>query len=161
MMFLDEQNCLTNKKFQFTQNVIIIMKNRNHTSVHFVCLKCFSWIIYIYVESVKCCMCTDYLCHKLPCICSTFRWCPHSWLITGFITRVPRRVHIVEQELLTIVEALISSPVFSGVRVARSFVFCVVYRWPLFVLLSFFIGPLSIYVVCLPLWYLQTVFYIT
>jgi len=35
MMFLDEQNCLTNKKFQFTQNVII-MKNRNHTSVHFV-----------------------------------------------------------------------------------------------------------------------------
>jgi len=44
----------------------------------------------------------------------------------------------VEQELITLPENLSSSSVFSGVRVARSLVFCVVIGRLLFVLLSFF-----------------------
>ena len=38
--------------------------------------------------------------------------------------------------MLTLPEHLISHPVFSGVRVARSFVFCVMFRTSLFVLLT-------------------------
>ena len=50
---------------------------------------------------------------------------PHSWLITGFVTRLTQWVPIVEQELLTLPELRSSSPVFSGVRVIRSLVLCV------------------------------------
>ena len=46
---------------------------------------------------------------------------PHSWLITGFVTRLTRRVSLVEQGLLTLPEQLSSSR-FSGVRVTRSLV---------------------------------------
>jgi hypothetical protein len=43
--------------------------------------------------------------------------------ITGFVTRLTRRVPLVEQELLTLPERDLSSPpVFSGVRVTRSLV---------------------------------------
>ena len=49
----------------------------------------------------------------------------HSWLITGFVTRLTRRVSLVERELHSIPEHLSSSPVISEVRVARSLVFCV------------------------------------
>jgi hypothetical protein len=53
-----------------------------------------------------------------------------SWLfllliLAGFLTRVTRRISLVEQELATLPEHLRSPPVFSGVRFARSFVFCV------------------------------------
>ena len=44
-----------------------------------------------------------------------------------------------EHELLTLPEHMSSSPVFSGVRVAQSFFFCVVFCRSLFVLLSFFL----------------------
>jgi hypothetical protein len=44
------------------------------------------------------------------------------WLITGFVTRLIRRVSLVEQERLTLPEHLSSPPVFSGVRVSRSLV---------------------------------------
>jgi hypothetical protein len=47
---------------------------------------------------------------------------PHSWLITGFVTRWTRRVSSVEQELLTLPEHPSSLPVISGVRVTRSLV---------------------------------------
>jgi hypothetical protein len=47
---------------------------------------------------------------------------PHSRLITGFITRLTRRVPPVEQELLTIPEHPSSPPVFGGDRVTRSLV---------------------------------------
>ena len=70
---------------------------------------------------------TKHLCHKWPRICSivnTFRSFPHSWLITGFVTRVTRRVPLVEQELITHPQHLSSPLVFSGVRVTRSLVFC-------------------------------------
>ena len=49
----------------------------------------------------------------------------HSWLITGFVTRLTRRVPLVERELHSIPEHLSSSPVISEIRVARSLVFCV------------------------------------
>jgi hypothetical protein len=39
---------------------------------------------------------------------------PRSWLITEFVTRITRRLSLVEQELLTIPEHLSSPPVFSG-----------------------------------------------
>ena len=42
-----------------------------------------------------------------------------------FVTRVTRRVPLVEQELLTHPKHLRSPQVFSGVRVARSLVFSV------------------------------------
>jgi hypothetical protein len=45
-----------------------------------------------------------------------------SWLITGFVSRLTRRVSLVEQELLTLPEHLSSPQVFSGVRVSRPLV---------------------------------------
>jgi hypothetical protein len=57
---------------------------------------------------------------------NTSRFFPHSWLITGFVTRLTRRVSLMEQELLTL-------PGFS--------VICMFCR-SLFVLLCLFIWPL-------------------
>jgi hypothetical protein len=45
---------------------------------------------------------------------------PHSWLITVFVTRLTRRMSLVEQELLIPSEYLSSLLVLSGVRVTRS-----------------------------------------
>jgi hypothetical protein len=50
----------------------------------------------------------------VPLVVNTFRSFPHSCLITRFV-----QVPLVEQEMHT--------PVFSGVRVARPLVFCVVF----------------------------------
>ena len=63
--------------------------------------------------------------------------------------------------MLTVLEHLSSHPIFSGVRVSRSLVFCVMLCISLFVLLSFFFGhcvvcPSSSYRFVLSLWYLQT-----
>jgi hypothetical protein len=55
---------------------------------------------------------------------------------------VTRRVSLVEQELSTLPEQLSLSPVFSGVRVTRSLVLCVMLCRSLFVLLSSFFWPL-------------------
>ena len=71
---------------------------------------------------------------------NTFQSFPHSWLITGFVTRVTRQVPLVEQELPTLPEHLSSPLGFSGVRVARSFVFCIIFCRSFFVL---FFWPLS------------------
>ena len=72
-----------------------------------------------------------------------------------------RRVSLVEQELLTLMEHMSSPPVFSGVRVDWSLVFCVVFCRSLFVLLSFFFWPLcclSFYlrILIALIWCLQT-----
>jgi hypothetical protein len=48
-----------------------------------------------------------------------------SRLITGFVTRLTRRVPLVEQELLSLPDHLSSPPDFIGVRVTRSLVLCV------------------------------------
>ena len=83
------------------------------------------------------------------------------WLITRSVTRLTRRVSLMEQELLTLPENLSSPPVFSDVRVTRSLVLCVcsVYRCLSFC--TFSLGHCTC-VVCsstygfwLPLWYLQ------
>ena len=50
---------------------------------------------------------------------------PHSWLIIGYVTRLARRVPLVEQERLPVPEHMTSPPVFSGIRVTRSLVLCV------------------------------------
>jgi hypothetical protein len=41
-----------------------------------------------------------------------------SWPITGFVTRLTRRVSLVEQKLLTLPDHLSSPPVFSGARIS-------------------------------------------
>jgi hypothetical protein len=106
----------------------------------------------------------EYLCHKWPRICSTckhFPSFPYSRLITEFVTRLTRRVPIVEQELLTLPEHLSSPPVFSGVRGTRSLVLWVYFVDRCMSFCSFSFGHCvvcssSIYGFWLPLWYLQT-----
>jgi hypothetical protein len=55
----------------------------------------------------------------VPLVANTSRFFPHSRLITGFVTRLTRRMPLVEQELPTVPEHLNSPTVFSGVRVTR------------------------------------------
>jgi hypothetical protein len=64
----------------------------------------------------------------------TSRSFPHSKLITGFVTRLTRRLPLVEQELLTLLEHLSSPPVFSGIRVTWSLCFICMFCRSLFVL---------------------------
>jgi hypothetical protein len=61
----------------------------------------------------------------VPLVVNISRFFPHSRFITGFVTRLTRRVPLVEQELITLPEHLSSPPVFSGFRVTRSLVLCV------------------------------------
>jgi len=93
-------------------------------------------------------------------VVNTSRFFPHSRLITGFVTRLTRRVTIVEQELLTLPEHMSSPAVFSGVRVTRSLTLyvCFVDRCLSFCTFSFghYVVCFSIYGFLLPLWYLQT-----
>ena len=49
-----------------------------------------------------------------PFVVITIQSFPHSWLIMGFVTRVIRRVPLVEQELLTVLGHLSSPSVLSG-----------------------------------------------
>jgi branched-subunit amino acid transport protein len=67
----------------------------------------------------------EYLCDKWPFIVNTSRSFPHSLLITRFVTRLTRQVPLVEQELLTLPEHMISPLVFNEVRVTRSLFLCV------------------------------------
>ena len=78
----------------------------------------------------------------VPLVVSTSRSLPHSWLITGFVIRLTRRVPLVEHELLTLPDHLSSPPVFRAVRVTRSLVLCVMFCRSLFVLLFFYFWPL-------------------
>jgi hypothetical protein len=65
-----------------------------------------------------------------------------SSLITGFVTKITRRIPHVKQELLSLPENLSWPLIFSRVHVTRSLVFCVVFCRSLFVLLSFFFRSL-------------------
>jgi hypothetical protein len=99
----------------------------------------------------------------VPLVVNTSRSFPLSWLITMFVTRLTRRVPLVEQKLPTLSEHQCSPPVCSGVRGTRSLVLyvCFVDRC-----LSFRTFSLGHCVVCsslifwfwLPLWYFQTLF---
>jgi hypothetical protein len=66
----------------------------------------------------------------VPFIVIYIRFFTNSWLNTVFVSRVTRRVPLVEQKLFT--------PVFSGVGVARSLVFCVMFCRSLLVRVSYF-----------------------
>jgi hypothetical protein len=77
-----------------------------------------------------------------PLVINTFWSFPHSLLVTGFVTKVMRRVPLVEQEVFTIPEHLSSPPGFIGVRVTQSLVLCVMFYRSLFVLWSFLCWPL-------------------
>jgi hypothetical protein len=85
-----------------------------------------------------------------------------SLLSWGGSSIFERYLRLVLQNILLIrSEYLSSPPVFSGIHVARSLVFWVVFSRSLFVLISFFLShcvvcPSSIYGFCLPHWYLQT-----
>jgi hypothetical protein len=57
-----------------------------------------------------------------PLVATTSRSFPHSWLITGFVTRLIWRVSLVEEELNTLPQHLSSPPVSSGVLSTRSLV---------------------------------------
>jgi hypothetical protein len=112
---------------------------------------------------------TEYLCQKwpgyVPLVANTSRSFPHSRLITGFVTRITRRVPLVEQELLTLPDHLSSPPILSGARVTWSLVLYVyfVYRCLSFCVFSFghCVGcSSSIDGFWLPLWYLQTLLHI-
>jgi hypothetical protein len=67
---------------------------------------------------------------------------------TKCVTRLTRKVPLVEQELLTIPDHLSSLPVFSGVRVTRYLVLCVCFVDRC---LSFYFWPLSVLSVLLRL----------
>ena len=56
----------------------------------------------------------------VPFVVNTSWFFPRSWLITGFVTRLTRRVSLVEHELITLPEHMSSPPIFSGVRVTWS-----------------------------------------
>ena len=73
-------------------------------------------------------ICVTYNHGYCPLVVNTSRYFPHWWLITGFVTRLTRRVSLVEQELLTLPEHLNSPPVVSGVRVTRFLVLCVCFE---------------------------------
>ena len=88
-------------------------------------------------------------------VVNTYRSFPHSWLITDFVKKLTRRLPLVEQELLTFPDHLSSPQVFSGVRVARSLVLCVMFCRSLFVLLSLFFCLLC-FLSFLDLWILIT-----
>jgi hypothetical protein len=60
-------------------------------------------------------------------VVKTSRSFPHSWLITGFVTRLTLRLSLLEQELLTLPEYMSSPMVFNVVSVTRSLVLCVCY----------------------------------
>ena len=104
----------------------------------------------------------EYLCHKWQRICSTCRkHFPHSWLITGRVTRLTRPVPLVEQEVLTLPEHPSSPSVLRGVRVSRSLVLyvCFVDCGLSFCTFSFghcVVCSSSIYGFWFPLWYIQT-----
>jgi len=97
----------------------------------------------------------------VPIVTNTSRSFPYSRLITGFVTRLTRRVPLVEQELLILPEHPSSPSILSGVRVTWSLVLCVCFvdRCLSFCTFSFghcFVCTSSIYGFWLPFWYLQT-----
>ena len=102
----------------------------------------------------------------VPLVVNTSRSFPHSRLTTRFVTRLTRRIPLVDQELPTLPEHPSSLRVFSGIRVTRSLILyiCFVDRCLSFCSFSFghcVVCSSSIYGFWLPLWYLQTLLKIT
>ena len=111
-------------------------------------------------------------CRKGGLVCKTSKCLKHNIhfpVLTSFmtyhrfVTRLTRRVSLVEQTLLTLPEHLGSPTVFSGVRVTRSLVLYVCFVDRCLSLCTFSLDHCtcvacssSIYGFSLPLWYLQT-----
>jgi hypothetical protein len=93
----------------------------------------------------------------VPLVVNTSWPFPHSWLITGFVSKLTRRVSLVAQELLTLPKHLFS-PQVGFVLLDLSFM-CMFCRSFLSVCLFYFghcvVCPSSIYGFWLPLWYFQ------
>ena len=96
--------------------LIIFMYSRYYREAHFesFMVATMAWVTVM-----------EYLCHKWPMICST--WGNHFPVLSLFmtyhmVTRITRRVLLLDQELITLSEHLSSAPVYSGVRVTRSLV---------------------------------------
>jgi hypothetical protein len=91
---------------------------------------------------------------SVPLVVNTSLSFPHSRLITGFVTRLTRRLHYWSRNCLPFRSTWVHSPpVFTGVRV------CFVVRCLSFCTFSFdhcVFRSSSIYGFWLPLWYLQT-----
>jgi hypothetical protein len=71
------------------------------------------------------CVCVKHDHAYVPLVVNPSRSFPHSWIITGFASRLTRQVSLVEKKLLTFLDLLSLPSVFSGVRVTRSLVLCV------------------------------------
>jgi len=81
---------------------------------------------YIFYETICGCISVSQMTmDKFPILIESF---PHSWLITGFVTKVTRRVLLVEQELLTLPEHLSITPVLSMCCPIFSFLCSVLYN---------------------------------
>jgi hypothetical protein len=123
-------------------------------------LRCFRNLLFpINYDLVNCYGFSNYHGY-VPLVISTSRSFPHSWIVTGFVARVTRRM-VVEQKLPTRSEHLRSLPVSSEVHVARSLFFCVVFCGSLFVLflLAIVLSVLLRFTDSdYPFWYLQTRF---
>ena len=79
---------------------------------------------------------------RLSIVANTLRSCPHSWLITRFVTKLIRWVPLVEQELLTLPGAPEFTPGLYWGSCYSIFSFMCVFCRSLFVLLCFFFWPL-------------------
>jgi hypothetical protein len=75
-------------------------------------------------------------------VVSASRSFPHSWLFSGFVIRLTRRLPLVEPELPTLPEHMSSPAVIRGVRVTRFLVLWCMFCRSLFVLLYIFFWPL-------------------
>ena len=97
--------------------------------------------IHCNVQCLNCTLKVWISCQVLPTICCSILYHEHN----EFVTRITRRVPLVEQDLLTIPEHTRSPLVVSGVRVTRSLALCVCFvdrcfsfcTWPLCFLFLF------------------------
>ena len=106
-------------------------KMSNNSEKVFFHLLCIPWQRYMVIYSID------------------FHFIISNVCVFWFVSKLTRRVPLVEQERLTIPEHLSSLPVFSGVRVTRSSVLCVcfvdrclsfcTFFWPLCCLFFFYL----------------------
>jgi hypothetical protein len=94
----------------------------------------------------------------VPLVVNTSWPFPHSWLFTGFVSKLTRQVSLVAQELLTLPKHLFS-PLWGSCFSILVLCICFVDSFLSFCLFYFghcVVCHSSIYGFWLPLWYLQT-----
>ena len=95
----------------------------------------------------------------VPFIVSTSRSFPHSWLITRFVTRVTRRVSLVEHELITLTGVIALNLGLKWCSCCAVFSSLCGVLWVVVCPFGHCVVCPSIYGFWLPLWYLQTLLY--